>query len=124
MSRLCFKYLLTVLFIVLIGILSRSIKYIPFFVGDILYATMIYFIIRFIIPKSKYTLVLLIALLLCFTIEFQQTITSEWLVNLRKTLLGRYILGQGFLWSDLVYYSLGIYLGYLIDTLLIKNHKA
>ena len=124
MQKSRIRYSLFIVLIILLGILSRAANFIPLFIGDILYATMIYFMVRFIFPKSKYSLVFLTALLFCFVIEFQQNVNIAWLVNLRKTLIGRYILGQGFLWSDLAYYSLGVCLGYTIDTLIIKNHKT
>lgn len=124
MQKSRIRYFLFIFLIILLGILSRAFDFIPLFIGDILYATMIYFMVRFIFPKSKYSLVFLTALLFCFVIEFQQNVNIAWLVNLRKTLIGHYILGQGFLWSDLAYYSLGVFLGYAIDTLIIKNHKT
>lgn len=123
MSKPRFTYFCSILFIVLLGIASRTFNSIPLFVGDVLYAVMMYFIVRFLLPNKKSSSVFFIALLLCFAIELQQTLDFSWLVSIRKTLPGKYILGQGFLWSDLIYYSLGAGLGYLADVFLLRNYK-
>ena len=44
----------------------------------------------------------------CFIVEFSQLITWSFLVEFRKTFLGHVMLGQGFLWVDLVAYTIGI----------------
>lgn len=124
MTKPRFTYFCSILFIVLLGIASRAFNSIPLFVGDVLYAVMMYFIVRFLLLKKEASSVFCIALLLCFAIEFQQLLTAEWLITIRKTLPGKYILGQGFLWSDLIYYSLGAGLGYLADAFLLRNYKS
>ncbi|MFC4815780.1 DUF2809 domain-containing protein [Flavobacterium sp. GCM10023249] len=116
-------YFCCILFIIVLGIASRAFGSIPLFVGDVLYAVMMYCIVGFLLPNKKYSYIFSIALLLCFAIEFQQTLQYEWLVTLRLTLPGKYILGQGFLWSDLIYYSLGTGLGYVADVFLLRNYK-
>ncbi|MEZ4787163.1 MAG: DUF2809 domain-containing protein [Flavobacterium haoranii] len=103
------------LLIIALGILSRKIEGIPLFVGDILYAVMTYFGLKALFLASpKWTL--LFSLLFCFTIEISQTIHWESLTTIRRTTLGHYVLGEGFLWSDLVCYTIGISCAYFIDT--------
>jgi hypothetical protein len=89
---------------------------VPTFFGDILYAVMVYFGLRmlFINNSSKITSVL--ALVFCFCIEFLQLYRAEWILAIRRTTLGHYVLGQGFLWSDLGYYTLGVSIAFLIDS--------
>jgi hypothetical protein len=124
MSKARITYLLIIFSVILTGILSRKLDFIPLLVGDVLYAVMIYFMVRFVLLKNKSSVIFITALLLCFAIEFQQTIDTEWLVALRKTLPGKYILGQGFLWSDLLYYSFGAGLGYIADAFLLRNYNS
>lgn len=123
MSKPRFIYCCCILLVILIGIASRAFSSIPLFVGDVLYAVMIYFIVRFLLPKKKPSSVFFIALLLCFAIELQQTLEFSWLVTIRKTLIGRYILGQGFLWSDLFYYTLGVRIAAVTDVFMINKIK-
>ena len=116
------SYLFLIIAAIILGILSRKIDGVPTFFGDILYAVMVYFGLRmlFINNSSKITSVL--ALVFCFCIEFLQLYRAEWILAIRRTTLGHYVLGQGFLWSDLGYYSIGIMIAYLIDFNFIKRN--
>jgi hypothetical protein len=107
----------------ILGILSRKTTVVPLFIGDILYAVLIYFGFRFLIIKSKKSTSLLFSLLFCFGIEFLQLVQIDWLIAIRKTTLGHYILGQGFLWLDLLCYVIGTLLAFLIDWKFIKTQN-
>mgnify|MGYP000101893390 CR=1 FL=1 len=110
-------YFLVTLVVVLLGVLSRKITLLPLFVGDILYAVMIYFGFRFLFLHTNNTIKILLPLLFCFFIELQQLCDAAWLVSIRETTLGHYALGQGFLWSDLVCYTIGVALAFFIDAI-------
>jgi hypothetical protein len=103
-----FSYFILILFTVILGISSRKIVGVPIFFGDILYAVMVYFGMCFLFPNYDQKKTIILALLFCYCIEFLQLYKAEWMVSIRKTLLGHYTLGQGFLWSDLVYYAIGV----------------
>ncbi|WP_291107012.1 DUF2809 domain-containing protein [Flavobacterium sp. UBA6195] len=115
-------YYLSALTITLIlGILSRKINDIPLFIGDILYAVLIYFGFRFLIMDSKKSTSLLLSLLFCFGIEILQLVQIDWLIAIRKTTLGHYILGEGFLWIDLLCYVVGTLMAYYLDKLFLSS---
>ena len=116
-----FTYFLLFISIILLGILSRSSHSIPLFVGDVLYAMMVYFGLSFLFVSLTSKQIGLLALLFCFAIEGFQLCQADWMVAIRRTTLGHYALGQGFLWSDLVYYSFGVILGYVIDAFWVKK---
>jgi hypothetical protein len=115
------RYVWIALAVVCLGILSRKIPAIPLFIGDILYAVMMYFMLRIILLYKKRTMAAILALLFCYVIEGLQLYQAEWMIGLRKTLLGKYILGQGFLWSDLLCYTLGVVLAFWIDEKTQRN---
>ena len=118
------SYFILIIAVIVLGILSRNSEAVPTFFGDILYAVMIYFGMRFLFLNNSFTKTIILALVICFCIEFLQLYSSEWLLAIRRTTLGHYVLGQGFLWSDLVFYIFGVILGFLIDSGLIKrNHN-
>jgi hypothetical protein len=123
MKKLKIKYLISVISFITLGILSRKITGIPLFIGDMLYAVLIYFGFRFLIIKSKKSTSLLLSLLFCFGIEILQLVQLDWLIAIRKTTLGHYILGQGFLWLDLFCYVIGSLLAFLIDWKFIKTQN-
>ncbi|MHC0445547.1 ribosomal maturation YjgA family protein [Flavobacterium sp. 3-218] len=116
-------YLLVFLFIIALGILSRKISFIPLWIGDFLYAVMIYFLIRIIFPLKSFFFLAAISLFICYCIEFLQLYQGEWMIELRKTLFGRYVLGQGFLWSDILAYTFGIAIAFLIDELVLNFNR-
>ncbi len=106
--------------IIILGILSRKINDVPFFIGDVLYATMCYFILKSVQPNLKLNWTFIGAIIFCFTIEISQMLHFELLDNIRNTTLGHLVLGQGFLVEDLGYYVLGSFLGLGINFIGLK----
>lgn len=117
------NYFILILLVLILGILSRKMPCIPLFIGDVLYAVLIYFGFRFLIMDSKKATSLLLSLLFCFGIEILQLVQIDWLLAIRKTTLGHYILGEGFLWLDLFCYIMGTLMAFLIDEKLIKTQN-
>lgn len=113
-------YFSTCFVTLIIGILSRKFTQTPLFIGDVLYAVVAYFGFRFLIPKQQTLTGFIIALTYCFAIEFFQLYQASWIVLIRKTVLGHYFLGQGFLWSDLLCYFLGVSVAFFIDDILFR----
>jgi hypothetical protein len=81
------------------------------YLGDILYALMIYFIIGFLLPTTPSLNVAALCVLVCYSIELSQLYQAEWINAIRSTRLGGLVLGFGFLWSDLVCYLAGAVVG-------------
>lgn len=94
---------------------------VPTFFGDTLYAVMVYFGLRMLFVNFNIQKTAILALLFCFGIEFLQLYNAEWMLTVRRTTLGHYALGQGFLWSDLGYYGIGVIIAFLMDFKWIKN---
>lgn len=117
-------YLFFIILTIGVGLFSRS-RFIPDliypYLGDLLYCLMFYFIIGFLFPKMKPVNVLLYCVAICFVIEISQLIKVDWLNKIRDTTLGKLTLGSGFLWSDLVSYSLGGLLGFGFENYILKN---
>jgi hypothetical protein len=109
------RYFILTLIIIALGITSRKINGVPTFLGDTLYAVMVYFGLRIFFVNFNIKKTAILSLLLCFGIEFLQLYDAQWMLEIRRTTFGHYVLGQGFLWSDLGYYSLGVLLAFMID---------
>ena len=111
-------YFFLIIITIALGLFSRS-TFIPLliypYLGDALYAVMIYFIVTFIAPKTSFHKTSIISILICYTIEFSQLYQAPWISELRHYTLVKLVLGQGFLWTDLVSYLLGTILGFSID---------
>lgn len=115
------QYFIVFLFIIFLGIMSRKISFIPLWIGDFLYAVMIYFLVRTLLVNKKSSIVLMLSLLICYAIEFLQLYQAGWIIELRKTLFGRYVLGQGFLWSDILAYTFGVSIAFIIEKIFFRN---
>ena len=112
MKRKIFISWIGILVLIPIGIYSRHVKWIPEETGDALWAMMVFCLWRIILVKKSLRLVALISLTHSFLIEFSQQIRWSWLVSFRNTFIGHMMLGQGFLWIDLLAYLIGILLIY------------
>jgi ABC-type Mn2+/Zn2+ transport system permease subunit len=110
-----FTYFILIISVIILGILSRKTNGIPPFFGDILYAVMIYFGMRFLFINQSLRKSIVFALIFCFSIELLQLYRAEWILAIRRSTLGHYVLGEGFLWSDLVCYTIGVIIAFLID---------
>jgi len=118
------NYFILILLVLILGILSRKISDIPLFIGDVLYAVLIYFGFRFLFIQLKTHKTFLLSLLFCFGIEILQLVQIDWLNAIRKTTLGHYILGEGFLWLDLLCYVIGTLIAFLIDWKFFKTQNS
>ena len=129
MPRNPLKYLLLILTVMLLGLSSRRLAlYLPnwlnLWLGDALWALMVYFMTAFLLRKSKISRVALGAVFFSFAVEFSQLYHPQWLDALRQTRLGGLILGYEFLWSDLVAYTMGIGVGMLLEALVIARGSS
>jgi hypothetical protein len=116
-------YFILIIVTIIIGLLSRHYTVIPLFIGDVLWALMIYFIMRFLFIKAGIARIIIYSLLFCYAIEFSQLYKAPWIDSLRHTLFGRLVLGDTFLWGDLLSYTGGIAIGVLINLLINKKAR-
>ena len=122
MTRPRITYIILVLATIAAGLLSRHFGFIPLFIGDILWALMVYFILRFLFISKPLKFIIITSLLFCYAIEFSQLYQAPWINDLRHTLFGRLVLGAGFLWSDLLCYTVGVGIGVVLES--IKDQKS
>ncbi|MBP2623756.1 ribosomal maturation YjgA family protein [Streptococcus oricebi] len=101
------RFCLAVL-IILLGLLSRRISFLPAGIGDALWAATVFEAWGFLLPKLEGWRLALLALVSSWLVEFSQLLTWDWLVQLRTTTIGHLLLGQGFLVSDLLAYIIGV----------------
>jgi hypothetical protein len=98
MNKLRLKYLLCVAAVIAAGLISRKIVAIPLWIGDALWAIMIYLLIRAMFIHASIIKIAAWSLTFCFAIEISQLYQAPWINQIRSTLIGHLILGQGFLW--------------------------
>lgn len=113
-KRKLFIPIIGIILLIPIGLISRRIGWIPTETGDALWAMMVFCLWRIVLHNKKLPLVAITSLVHCYLVEFSQMITWRWLVSFRQTFIGHMMLGQGFLWIDLLAYSIGIIVIYMI----------
>jgi hypothetical protein len=115
-------YAASILLVICLGLLSRS-KQIPLpafiaaYAGDTLWALLVFLAFGWLFPAHSSIQVALYAMAFSLGIELSQLYHSPWLDALRANRLAALVLGQGFLWSDLVCYAVGIGLGAVLEQL-------
>lgn len=124
MKRNRLLYLILTIIVMILGLLSRKIENLPEIIssysGDILWALMVFLIIEFIFNKKSTIFTISWAIIFSYSIEISQLYHAPWIDAIRNTTLGGLILGFGFLWSDLVCYTIGIIIGIIIDIMINK----
>jgi hypothetical protein len=83
--------------------------------GDTLWALMVFMVIRGLAPRWPPWQSAGLALLISYLGEISQLYHAPWIDAIRSTWLGGVLLGYGFLWSDLVCYTIGILAGALSE---------
>jgi len=106
-------YLLSVAIVILLGLSSRKYagylpEYINTYLGDALWAVMIYLFAALLLKDRKPSLITLLSLSFCYLIEISQLYHAPWIDAIRNTRLGGLVLGFGFLWTDIIAYTMGI----------------
>jgi hypothetical protein len=110
-NRLVYAFLTAL--VVLSGLSIRSDndglpEVLDLYLGDALWAVMIFLITGFVFKNEPVWKVAFISLVFCYLIEISQLYQASWILEIRSTFLGSLILGLGFLWSDIIAYTAGI----------------
>ncbi len=100
------------------GILPRWVQ---LYMGDTLWALMVFLLIGFIFRRKSTLWVVAAALAFSYGIEISQIYHTPWIDALRTNTLGGLVLGFGFLWSDLVCYTAGVGFGYIMEKAFLKR---
>ena len=109
-------YLGCALAVVALGLGSRRFAHsLPAFLaayaGDTLWALLVFLLTGMVAPRLRLAARAGIALAISWAVEISQLYHAPWIDAIRHTRLGGLVLGFGFLWSDLVCYSVGVGLG-------------
>lgn len=122
MKRNRITYLTMSIIVIILGLITRKASDIPSFIklysGDILWGLMVFLLISFIFNKKSTLHIAVYSIIFSFGIELSQLYHAPWIDNIRNTTLGGLVLGFGFLYSDLLCYTLGIGVGIILDKII------
>ncbi|MBG9768639.1 DUF2809 domain-containing protein [Bacillus vallismortis] len=128
MKRKRWVYAALTIIIMTIGLGSRTFSSVlpddvnPY-LGDSLWAAMIFTGCGFLFQKMNTIMTGIISLSFCFFIEISQLYHADWIDQIRDTSLGGLVLGYGFLWSDIEAYTIGIALCTAIELIVLGLKK-
>ncbi|ENB4259904.1 DUF2809 domain-containing protein [Bacillus cereus] len=119
-------YALFTIVVIILGLSSRKFAFaLPHllndYLGDALWALMIFTGFGFLFPRTETKKLAFISLMFCYGIEASQLYHAEWIDSIRATTLGGLVLGYGFLWSDVVAYTIGVGVGILCEVIFRKK---
>ncbi len=121
--------ILLILLTLLIGIASRKFpqffsSFLAEYLGDTLWAMLVFWLLGFIFVRKTSFHLALVALLFSYLIEISQLFHAVWIDSIRQTTLGSLVLGHGFLWSDILCYSIGVAISYFFEFLFLKRSNG
>ena len=124
-----FLYIIAALIVIIFGLASRKLsahlpEIVNMYLGDALWALMIYLYVAIIFKNLSIKRVAISSILFCYLIELSQLYHAQWIDHIRNTSLGGLVLGFGFLWSDILAYTLGVGFGILIELTMLKYQKS
>lgn len=125
LARPRWRYVGLLVATVLLGLATRRFpeafpQIIATYGGDTLWAMMVVWLFTIARPKATTMALAVSAIVVAVLIECSQLFHAPWIDSLRATTPGALVLGQGFLWSDLVCYAVGVSLAASMDRL-IRN---
>lgn len=120
MKRSRILYLILLIAVMASGLLSRRYEamlpdWLNTYLGDALWATMIFVGFAFLFPREKSKRIAIVSLVFCYLIEISQLYQADWINAIRHTTLGGLVLGFGFLWSDILAYTIGVGAAFFIE---------
>ena len=104
------RFGLAALVTVLIGLGSRRIDAVPAWVGDLLWASVVFLGLSAVFPALSWLIRVGGALLLSYLVEVSQLYRAPWLDSFRDSTVGHLLLGSTFYWGDLAAYTVGVLL--------------
>lgn len=114
---------------ILLGLATRALptafpELVAAYGGDVLWAAMVVWILALLRPAAAPRTLGLLALIVATSIEVSQLYQTSWINAVRATRLGALTLGQGFLWSDVVCYALGVTLAVVVDASIVRPSRS
>lgn len=108
----------------LVGLGARQLPGAPEWVGDVLWSTMVFFLVCAGWPRAGQWRCGAVALTVSWVVELTQLFHPLWLDRIRSTTVGHLVLGSTFVWTDLPAYVAGVATGIVISRLLLPPTRS
>ena len=119
------RYAMFTIIVIILGLSSRKFAFalpdlLNDYLGDALWALMIFIGFGFLFPKIETKKLAFISLIFCYGIEISQLYHAAWIDSIRNDFRWTCIRVR-ILWSDLVAYTIGVGVGMLCELMLQKK---
>ncbi len=126
MNRNRLVYIILIIITLLIGIASRKfpqlfLSFLADYLGDTLWALLVFWLLGFLFTRKSTFNIAILALAFSYFIEISQLYHASWIDTIRNTTICALVLGHGFLWSDLICYTVGISFGVFVEFFFLKQ---
>ena len=109
------RYAVAALLTIAAGLASRRSDAVPAWVGDLLWATMVFFLLSALRPAITWRLRAAVTLAVSYLVEISQLYQADWINDLRRNTVVHLVLGSGFSWSDIAAYTAGTAVAVAVD---------
>lgn len=114
---------------ILLGLATRAMpmafpELIARYGGDVLWAAMVVWMLALVRTAAAPRSLGLVALTIAMIIEVSQLYQAPWINAVRATPFGALALGQGFLWSDILCYVLGVTVAVAVDASIVRQSRS
>jgi len=111
-------YIILIIGVIILGLFSRELsRWLPNWIGSILWGTMVFFIMGFIFRDRTTRHIGLIASIFSIGVEAAKLYHTPEIDAFRYTTIGGLLLGHAFSWNNIFLYISGIILGGIFETL-------
>lgn len=120
------NYLILIIVAAVLGILSRKYgsvlpEFLATYTGDTMWAFALYFLLSLFLLKRSFSFRFWLTCLIALIDELSQFFHTPWLDELRSTTVGALVLGNTFVWTDLLCYLAGAVLAVIVDYVFIRT---
>ncbi|WP_294343881.1 DUF2809 domain-containing protein [uncultured Clostridium sp.] len=128
MKRNRITYFMCIIMAIILTIMIENYKNVlPLSIGNylenVLKALIIYLFIAFIFKKISAINISVISMLICSCFSISNLCEIPWVDNIKNTSIGLFILGNSFVYTDLICYLVGVILGFVLEMLLLVSKK-
>lgn len=99
-------------------------EFIGRYAGDTLWAAMVFWVLAVLWRRASTSRLAAGAWIIAVAVECSQLYHAPWIDAMRETRIGALILGNGFLWSDLVCYAVGVGIAAGTDSLIGRRDST
>lgn len=131
-AKSCSNYSLVIVLLLSVILLGLASRHYPWlfpqawgkYPGDALWSVAVYLAMAFIWPKISCIKLLFFSLSVSYCVELSQLYQAQWINHIRENAIGHLFLGSTFGCRDLIAYTVGVIIIFVLDTYFTRVKKT